>query len=102
MKKKKKKIDSLHAPAKQLVDFFPIVLKRNNDFGKCVKFGAISRKCDILSITAWLEFESEIPFAYAVCGTYNCDYLPHTTFRLYFYQFTVKYRFTFPILRSLP
>ena len=37
---------------------------KNYDFCEYVKFGAISWKIDILSITALLKFESENPFAY--------------------------------------
>ena len=43
-----------------------------------MKFGAISSKIDILSMTA-LKFESKNPLVHY--DTYNCDYLPHTIFR---------------------
>ena len=42
-----------------------------------VKFGAISWKCDILSITARSKLKSKSPFAH-VCDTHDCGYLPHT------------------------
>ena len=37
-----------------------------------------------------------------MCETYNCDYLKHSTLRFNFNQFSVKYRFPFPILLFLP
>ena len=55
--KLKKKVYSLHVPAmkfigkKQLVKKVPIILK-NYDFCEYVKFGEISWKIDILSISA--------------------------------------------------
>ena len=54
-------------------------------FCENVEFGAILRKFDILSISAWLKFESKILLH--ICDTYNCDYLPHTTFRFYSIDF---------------
>ena len=36
-----------------------------------------------------------------MCDTYNCDYLKHSTFRSNLNQFSVKYRFPFPILLFL-
>ena len=39
---------------------------KNYNFGKYVKFGAISRKFDILSITSQLKFQSKNPFAYTI------------------------------------
>ena len=50
----------------------------NYDFHEYVKFGAISWKFDILSTTVKLKFESKNPLH--ICDTYNCEYLPHTTF----------------------
>ena len=58
---------------------------KNHDFCEYVKFGAISLKFNILSITAWLKFESKILLN--ICDTYNCDYLLHTTFRFYLISF---------------
>ena len=41
-----------------------LLILRNYDFCENVKFGAISWKIDILSITAYLKFESKNPFAH--------------------------------------
>ena len=46
--------------------------------------------------TAWLKFESKILLH--ICDTYHCDYQPHTTF-CFTYRFSVKYGFSFSILR---
>ena len=37
-----------------------------------------------------------------MCDTYNSDYQKHSTFSFQLNQFSVKYRFPFPILRFLP
>ena len=42
----------------------------------------------ILSITAWLKFESKNSFA--ICDTNNGDYLQHTTFRFYLIDFQLN------------
>ena len=41
-------------------------------------------------ITAQLKFESKNPFPHKLCDTYDCDYLPHTTFRFYLIDFQLN------------
>ena len=73
---------------------------KNYDICENVKFGAISWKFDILSITAKLKLEFKILLH--MCDTYNCDYLKYSTFRFYLIDFQLNTRFPFPILRFLP
>ena len=47
-----------------------------------VNFGAISRKTDLLSMTAQVKFEPKKILLH-ICDTYNCGYLPYTVFRFY-------------------
>ena len=60
-----------------------------------VEFEAILWKIDILSITAWVKFESRNPFAHTYMDTHNYDYLPQTTFRFYLIDFQVNTDFPF-------
>ena len=95
---KMKKVVSWHFTAikfigeEQLVQKVQIYFK-NYDF--CVKFGAISWKCDILSITALSKFESksESKKIRRIYETHNCDYLPHTTFLFYLINFHLNIDF---------
>ena len=48
--------------------------QKNDDFCEYVKFGAISWKFVILSITG-----SNLKILLHKCDIYNCDYLPHIT-----------------------
>ena len=54
---------------------------KKQDFCEYVKFGAISWKYDIFSITAWLKFASKNLLH--LCDTYYRDCLPHITFCFY-------------------
>ena len=60
-------------------------------FFENVKFGAISWKFDILSITASLKLEFKNPLACRLRDTYNCDNLPYTTFRFYLFDFPSQF-----------
>ena len=53
------------------------------------KIWGILWKFDILSITAHLKCESKT-LLHIVCDTYNCDCLPHTTFRFCFIDFQLN------------
>ena len=63
-----KKVDSFQVPAieftgkKELILKVSMILEKNYNFCEYVKFGAISWKFDILSITT--ELESKSPFAH--------------------------------------
>ena len=69
----------------------------NYDFCENVKFGAILWKFDILSTTAWLKFESKIPFARMwhisiwLSAACHISFLPN--------WFSVENRFPFYILQ---
>ena len=66
-----------------------------------MKFRTISLKNDILSITAWLKIEANIFFC--TCVTHIIVIIWHTHHISFLRnQFSVKYRFPFPILRFLP
>ena len=65
-----------------------------------VKFGAISWKIDILSITAWLKFESKSSFAHMWRMLLWLSDAHHISFLLN--RFSVRYRFPFPILHFWP
>ena len=66
---------------------------KNYDFRKYVKFGAISGKFDILSISASLQFESKNPFEH------NMTHIISIICRTPHFVFSDKYRFLFIILR---
>ena len=72
------------------------------DVGEYVKFGAISGKFDILSITAWLKFVSKNPFAHYVTRRPCNDYLPHTIFRFYLIDFHLNTDFPSQFCVFLP
>ena len=52
----------------------------NYNFCEYVKFGAISWKFDILSITA---LKLNLTLLLHICDSFKCDYLPHTKFRFH-------------------
>ena len=54
---------------------------------------------DILSVTAYLKFESKNPFAYMWCIYLWLTTKHHILFPVK--QFSVKYKFPFPVLRFL-
>ena len=62
-------------------------------FCKNMKFGAISWKFDILSITASLKLNFKNSLH--MCYTYNCDYLKHSTFRFNLIDFQLNTDFSF-------
>ena len=66
----------------------PSTLFKKFNFREYVKFGVISRKIDILSITVSLKFKSKILLH--KYGTYNCDYLLHTIFYFYLIDFRLN------------
>ena len=70
------------------------------DFWEYGKFGAISLKNDILSITAQFRFESKSSFVHMWHMLLWLSDAHHISFLLN--RFSVKYRFLFPILRFLP
>ena len=79
--------------------------KSNNTFQITIfvslwNFGAISWKFDILSMTAWLKFESKNPFAQMWPIWLWLATVHHIWFLLN--KFSVKYRLPFPILHFLP
>ena len=50
---------------------------KDYDLCEYVKFGAISLKCDILSISAWLKFKSKSSFAYVTHIIVTICHTPH-------------------------
>ena len=73
---------------------------KNYDFCENEKFGAISWKFDILSITDYLKLEFKNSFAHVWHISLWLSEAQHISFQLY--RFSVKYRFPFPILRFWP
>ena len=65
-----------------------------------MEFEAISRKIDILSITAELKSKSKNPFALMWLISLQLSSAHHISFPLN--RFPVKYRFDFRILHFLP
>ena len=64
------------------------------NLGNIVKIWYFVNNC---LIKAWI-----LKILLHTCDTYNYDYLKYSTFRFNFIDFSVIYRFPFPILRFLP
>ena len=65
-----------------------------------MKFGAISLKIDILSINAYQS--SNLKILLHMCDTFNCDFLPPTTFWFFLIDFQLNTDFPSQFYVFLP